>query len=390
MVTMPLRGSINLEYQVEQVPYTNAIDEWEKRFGLDPSRSVRKQIASGLGVTSSHSPLDWVFLRLREILSYPDTCQGWESPVTEAATRLLEQDSFDAMISTSPPIISHLAARRVKRRYGIPWIADFPHLWSQNNGYPFSDARRWLDRRLEIKTLAVADCLVTVAGPLAEKLSMLHGGRRVETITHGYAPETLNDLPAPLTDKFTITYTGSWHPTLRSPALFLGVLSRMLDSGKMDRSRISVRFYGEKEMWLVPIIDKLGLSDVVRQCGTVSLDESRARQRESHVLLQPKWNDPEEPGMMSSKIFEYLAACRPIMAVGAYRDVVDDVLADTGSGICASSEEEIEDALMVWYNDYESTGNVAHKGDPARILNYSQRQMAKQFAEILNSLQPNG
>ena len=113
---------------------------------------------------------------------------------------------------------------------------------------------------------------------------------------------------------------------------------------------------------------------------------AQAKQRQSQVLYNPKWDDPLEPGIYSGKIFEYLAARRPILAIGKYRDVVDDLLADTGVGVSATTDAEIEDALEKMYHEYLQKGEVAFQGDTSKLDKLSHRELAEKFAEELDRL----
>jgi hypothetical protein len=387
VLTMPLPPDISLPYRIVQVQYKDWLQTLVKRLSFKDGTSVKKQIANKLNVTSRNSFLDFLFKRLSEILTYPDDIKGWEQQATKKAFQLLDKEHFDAIISTSPPISSHLLAHKIKGKYRIPWVADFPHLWSQNNGYPYGDLRHWFDQRLELKTLSNTDTLVAVSNPMTEKLRGLNENKPVHTITHGFAPETLNLNGAQLTVKFTLTFTGSWHPTLREPSLLLVALSNLIKNAEINPDEVEIRFYGDEEIWLETYIDNSGLSRTVKQYGRVSHLESIAHQRESQVLFQPKWNDPHESGVMSMKIFEYLSALRPILAVGKYKDVVDDVLSDTNAGICVSSQKSIEEALRNYYYEFKATGQVSYHGNIKNIEKYSQRCMAGKFAQLLNNIQ---
>jgi glycosyltransferase involved in cell wall biosynthesis len=208
----------------------------------------------------------------------------------------------------------------------------------------------------------------------------------VYIVTHGFDPETENTLPDKLTDKFTITYTGGFAPVRREPDILLAALQKLISTGIIDPGRIEVRFYGTKEDWVNSQIEKYGLSGVVRQYGKVPMPESLVRQRESQLLFNPKWNDPQEPGIHSMKILEYLAARRPILATGRYHDVVDELLEETGAGVCTSSVEDTAKALQKAYHEYLSRGQVAWHGDAAKTGNYSHRAMAGRFADLLDQL----
>ena len=386
VLTMPLPGNPNLEYRVIEVPYRDMRKSVLKMLGFDTSKSIRKQVSKSVGVTSKKSFVDFAFLRLNEILTYPAPYKGWKIPAIKAVGKLLQDEDINAIISASPPLICNFIAKELKKKYNIPWVADFPHLWSQNNAYPYSSLRRRFDTRLELKTLSYADVLTTTSEPLAETLRLLHKGKAVYVITHGFDPDTVNTHPDKVTDTFTITYTGGWHPIFREPSMLFSALQNLIQRGVMEQETIEVQFYGDKENWIDREVERYGLSGIVKQYGKVPMQVAQAKQRESQLLFNPKWNEPQYPGIHSMKILEYLAARRPILATGKYKDVVDELLDETGAGLCASSVEEVEHALEKAYQEYKVEGKVAWQGVESKVDNYSHREMARRFASILDNL----
>ena len=150
---------------------------------------------------------------------------------------------------------------------------------------------------------------------------------------------------------------------------------------------IEVRFYGPKQNWLRNDIIKHNLVGIVEQCGVISRNESWEKQRESHVLLLLNWEDPKEKGVYTLKLFEYLAAWRPIMASGGfYGSDIEKLLKETKTGVYVPTAEEIEASLLSFYEEYERTGRVCYKGNLKEINKYSYREMASKFADILNQV----
>ena len=384
VITTPLAGKPELGYRVIEVPYHNMLNSWLKLLGLDTSKSIRKQVSQKLGITSKKSLLDFVFLRLREVLTYPDSNKGWKSPAIRAGSELLQKEDIRAIISASPPVMSSIIAKELKVKYKIPWVADFLHLWSQDHGRPYSSLRRMFDRRLELKTLSQADALVTINEPLATEFGRLHREKPIYVISHGFDPESVNIPPDKLTDKFTITYTGGFSPSIREPTKLFAALQKLILKGIIDPNTVEVRLFGPEEIWIDSDIKKYGLSGIVRQYGIVPMRVAHEKQRESQLLLIPKAEHMQQTGIISTKFFEYLAARRPILAIGGHKDIVDDMLNETGVGTCATSDEDIEQALEALYQEYKEKGELAFHGNTARINKYSQREMAGKFAEILN------
>ena len=85
-------------------------------------------------------------------------------------------------------------------------------------------------------------------------------------------------------------------------------------------------------------------------------------------------------------LFEYLAARRPILAIGGPEGVVSQLLRETGAGVHVNSMDDIKQFLRSCYKEYQATGQVIYCGIEERVAKYSHREMAKKFAEILNNL----
>lgn len=374
----------DLPARIVETPYRNALGFLGRFLRVDPEKDARQQIKNRFSISSKKSPVDFFLALGGEIINYPCPDKNWKPFALKAAREVLQKEKIDAVISSSPPVVSHLIGGELKTEHKIPWVADIRDLWSQNHNYGYSPLRRALDRRLELKTLSKVDALVTVSEPWAKKLRVLHTGSPVYVINHGFDPAEVNNPPANLTAKFTITYTGTIYTRGQSPAKLLSPLQQLISDGTINLDEIEVRFYGDRLAWLDKEIEKYGLSTVVKQYGMLPKQSVLKKQRESQILLLFRWENPEERGWYPAKVFEYLGARRPILAIGGSDDVVKVLLDENKVGICVSTVEEIKDALKKLYQEYKLRGSVAYGGDESQISRYSQREMARKFSEILD------
>ncbi|HSB76547.1 MAG TPA: hypothetical protein VLC12_12910, partial [Terriglobales bacterium] len=184
--------------------------------------------------------------------------------------------------------------------------------------------------------------------------------------------------------------TGQLYQGKRDPSQLLAVIQQLFREGLLDRRRVRVRFYGPQEAWLAAIVENHGLQDVVEIGGKVARSEAQLRQCESQVLLQLGWADPQETGQHTGKLFEYLGARRPILAVGGVRGVMTDLLDETGAGLHALSEAELRRFLLDAYREFESQGCVAYRGRAAVVDRYTHIEMARRMAAILAEVAGNG
>ncbi|MCL5318524.1 MAG: glycosyltransferase [Thaumarchaeota archaeon] len=386
------KDATSTTYRTIIVEYVDSVDclssFLKRRSGFEAGEGVRRQSEKRYGSRSVKSMLVGFALRLfKEIFYYPDQDKSLKNPAITSGRQLLEKEPVDAIISSSSPVTSHLIAKNLKAQQDLPWVADLRDLWSQNHNYSYTGLRKMLDRRLEKKTLRAADALVTVAEPLVEKLKTLHKEKQVYSVPNGFDPEEVNP-GRKLTAKFTITYTGQIYRGKQDPLKILNALKKLIDEGTIDPSNVEVRFYGYEEVWLAAAIKDIRLAGIVKQFGEIPRKEALEKQQESQVLLLLNFEDPSEKGTVTMKIFEYLAAKRPIIVTGGFdEDVKEQMLSETKAGIYTKDEQSIEKTLKNMYTEYKAKGKVSYRGKEEKINQYSHREMAKKFAKILDGLQ---
>ena len=389
ILTPALPGPPDPHFDVVGTRYYDSLGWAKKLLKLNPEHTLMAQVAQlkkKLRIKSEWSPLEFILVAIGEIAAYPDPQKGWRRLAFESGRDILQQQDIKAIISTSPPVTTHIIAKELKEKFKIPWVADFRDLWTQNYYYPYSPLRRMMERRLELKTLSAADVLVTVSEPVAAELSKLHGHKAVYSIPSGFDLAELSKTAGSLTDKFTITYTGNVYPRKQSPQPLFAALRDLISQGDINTSDIEVRFYGAQASWIDKLANHYGLTSVVKQFGLVPREIALDKQRESQLLFLLKWNDPKHRGVYTAKIFEYLAARRPIIAVGGFHDVVSELLAETKAGVCGQTKEDVKTILLPLYREYKLTGAVSYAGSEDKINKYSHQEMASKFASILDSI----
>jgi len=105
------------------------------------------------------------------------------------------------------------------------------------------------------------------------------------------------------------------------------------------------------------------------------------------VLLLLSWNDPNEKGVIPAKIYEYLAAKRPILSIGKVGGgEVSLMLERTKAGLDLSDVENIKHTLLLEYTEFKNQGSVQYQGIEEEIEKFSQREMARKYSDILNHI----
>lgn len=370
--------------KVISTPERDTITEWKRRLGFNLKKPIREQF--GVKVYKEKNIfVDFFINAVKEVFAYPDIHKGWYTYAVQEGKKIMEHEKFDAIFSSSGPETSHLVAHELKNTCRTPWLADFRDLWTQNHYYSYSDIRKFFEKRLEVRTISSVDALVVVSPVMAEELRILHTRKNVFYIPNGYDNDSVNP-GLPLPKILTITYTGQLYKGRRDPELLFRALSELASDGKLDLKDIAVHFYGWMESWLKEDITTYHLDDVVKIHGLVSREESVHLQRQSHLLLLLTWDNPAERGVYTGKIFDYLAARRPIFSIGISGGVVDELLEKTNAGVHASDIDTIKVEIKKFYDEFKRMRSIEYRGIEVEIQKFSHRAMAKQFAFVLDGI----
>ena len=261
----------------------------------------------------------------------------WYHDALLAGEKIIRNERIDAILSTSPPVTSHLVAKTLAEKYHIPWVADFRDLWSQNHYLSYSFIRKYFERKLEVKIIRTASAVTTVSQPLADKLALLHKNKKIFSITNGFDPELINTDNTAVDQSFNIVYTGVLYKGKRDPTPLFVVMNDLSDKGCIKREDIKIDFFGSPEDWIQEDSAKYHLQEYITQHGLVTHETAIAEQRKAQLLLLLTWDNPEEKGVYTGKLFEYLAARRPILSFGhtSGEGVIKELpCSDTRRGAC--------------------------------------------------------
>ena len=315
----------------------------------------------------------------------PDENVSWNLTAIPAAVRIVRREGIDVVLTTSPPSSVHLIGAAVKRATGVRWVAD---LRDSIVAHPHRRAERLAVRTKERGEAAVAglvarnaDAIVAVSEAIAEETRGLGPKGPVVTIANGSDFDDFAGLPYERGERFRITHTGSFFGK-RDPRPFLTALA---DSG-LD---VTARFVGDFRTADREWAEKLGLGDRLELHSYVPRRRSLELQRDSEALLLliPDAGGRGK-GVLSGKVFEYLAAERPILASVPPDGAAAELIEETGAGVVAPPDDPaaIADALRGLVERYEAG---ALDGTPLSEEwrdKLSRRARVEELAELLGSL----
>ena len=316
----------------------------------------------------------------------PDASVPWNVTAIPAAIRIARSEGIDVVLTTSPPGSVHLVGAALKGALGVPWVAD---LRDSLVAHPHRRAESPLVRLKERTGAGVArliarraDAIVAVADAIADEARALAPKGRVVTIANGCDFDDFAGLEYGPSERFRITHAGSFFGK-RDPRPFLTALH---ESGLKD---VVARFVGDFRSSDREWAEQLGLGDRLELVPYVSRRRSLELQRDSEALLLLI---PEAAGrgrgVLSGKVFEYLAAERPILACVPPDGAAAAVIRQTGTGVVVGSDDvpAIREALRGLHARWRVGRLDGTSLAPAERERLSRAARAEELAGLLRTL----
>lgn len=260
----------------------------------------------------------------------------WVPAAVAIARKLLAVHPISAIFSTSPPVATHLAALYLKRRFGIPWVADFRDPLRDN---PFR-TRPWAaryDAALERWIFRNADAIIANTDTVAELWRQRYPQwvDKIATIWNGYDPEEIIEpLPVPARPYRVIAHVGSLYGG-RQPKALLSSLVRLLRAGALNAEQLRVQLIGPMEPQIVRMMENEFSFLLQRGCleyhaHAIPQAEANLRMAEADYLLLLDINERNAGLQVPAKIFDYIRLGKPILAFTAKRSPVERILCNSG------------------------------------------------------------
>ncbi len=309
---------------------------------------------------------------------------AWAPFARRAAFAAHRKRPFDCVLSTSPPESAHTIGHALHRR-GVPWVADVRDAWSfEPLRPPFPTApQRRLDEWLERTRLGAADRVVCVSEPAAADLRE-RGIADPVVIANAWDPDQdpgpeAGSAAAGLLDagRITLLYTGRFGSFGRDPAPFVEGLARLARSSPRSAGRLEVAIAGPLQPQERALLERSDLQPIkVTLLGSLERETSLALQRRADALLILA--QPARSQLVNFKLFEYLAAGTPILALAAGTEA-GRVAAEAGVApiVPANDPRAIATALADLLND------GLRGADPSATTRYSYPAAAEAMADVL-------
>lgn len=291
----------------------------------------------------------------------------------------------DMVMSSCPPWPTHLAGWFAKKIYKKLWVADYRDQFSGNHILRGSAISRYLEVHLERWLLRSADCVTTISGPMKEYYEQFHP--QVFCIENGYDESVFKDALPGVTaahnhadsKELVIRYMGSI-TTDRIPRVFLRAISQL---NRLPGKIFIAEFYGESTLLRKALRDVVPEAvPYVRFFPQLSYIESIRNTLNADALFFVETSDfssHSARGVLTTKLFEYLAAKKPVVAEISARSLAAQYIERSGLGVVVTQDiEEMSRGLSQLRE-----GAFKINADEAFIESLSRKVKAQQLEKLL-------
>jgi len=356
-----------------------------KRFtGQDPNANV-----NNVFYVQDESP-GWAHrfsVWVRSNFFIPDARAYWVGTSVRFLRNYLRQHPVDAILSDGPPHSNTRIATLLKQKTGIPWLADFQDPWTQVDYYQMLSLTKWADNkhhRLEQEAFRTAD-KITIVSPTWKRDLEKIGAQNVSVIPWGYDPDDFDGLEAAPVPGFTFMHVGIMGHD-RNPGTFFQVLRELGKENPELWNDLRLELVGQVDTSIQDRFTNEGLNEKVALPGSVPRERALALTAGSPVLLLLLNKQDNVKGRIPGKLFEYLAARRPILVLGPVDSDVARIVNETQSGQTCDYDDApaIKNAILDLYKRFR-TGKLK---DPLKgnIEKYSVRHLTGQLAGYLDEI----
>ena len=368
-----LESEISPDLEVIKRPIKEPYGIYRRLFGKGSSTDMKTMVTPiSSGKKSFKQRLS---LWIRGNVFVPDPRVWWVKPSVRFLTKYLKEHHVDVIVTTGPPHSLHLIGQKLHKKLGIPWIPDFRDPWTKMYYLKHLPLTKCTWRKLRRQEQAVLDSCTTALAvtPIVQEDFRARTKTPVAMITNGYDAEDFKGR-APKQDGFyNITHTGLFASD-GNPLKLWKVLGEMPAD---FRKQLRIRLIGKVDREVYEAISANGLADNVVDLGYLDHAAAIKEQRAATILLLPLRNDPEYRPILPGKLFEYLAARRPILGIGQTDGAMARVIEEAAAGETLDWDDEAGIRRFLEKEARPTAGNIEK---------YTRENLSAELARLLDSV----
>ena len=352
--------------------------------------SGKKNEPINAGFISENKKQSWkdkLSIWIRGNFLIPDPRRFWIKPSVKFLTNYLQENQIDAIITTGPPHSMHMIGLGIKKNFpNLPWLADFRDPWTNIDFYKDLNLSFIADKihhHQENEIIQNADCVLVVSKGMKEEYELLHP-KNIQVISNGYDESDVQAGKLKLDEKFSISHIGTLNAA-RNPKTLWKILAKICFENQEFKTDLQIQLLGKVDFSVINDISCLNLQDNLLKIDYLSHKEAIEMQQSSQVLLLLINQSGNAKGILTGKFFEYLAAKRPILAIGPTDGDAAAILNETGAGKMVDFDDEINSRKVIldFYIQFKSKSlNIKTES----VERFSRRSLTGELAKLLDTL----
>jgi glycosyltransferase involved in cell wall biosynthesis len=335
---------------------------------------------------------------IRATFFIPDARIGWLRSAVKEGMAITSEYPISAIYTSSPPYTVSLIGKKIAKKTGIPFVAGFRDPWS---GFESSTPDRWLIPRL------IDESMEHSVFKNATKIDVAWEGIRMDAL--GKYPELPRDkfilIPNGFdsadfpeqdiikrahrdkSEKFVLTYSGSLYGP-RNPVSLFAALQLLLDRGQIDPNKITLRFVGRFGPEIHEMMNAPRIAPTIEKYDYVAHSKAVELVSDSDALLLIVDDTPSVAEIVPGKVYEYLGAMRPMIAIAPPTGAIGRLLKETGGGetVATSDIEGQAQAFKKMYDRWVSGEEASRAMNIEAIKQYERRESTRKLAALFDTL----
>lgn len=356
-------------------------------FSFYKKLTLKKEIPFG-GFANEEDPgvLQKLSRFIRGNFFIPDARIGWNSFAYQQAKKIINEFNIKTVITSSPPHSTQLIGLKLKNNFGLQWIADLRDPWTDiyyYNRMYHSPIAKLQDRKKELKVLQNADKIIVVSESIKELFASkikINEREKISVISNGFdeidfKKNVVNENP-----KFVITYTGTLADNYHIDGFIEALIRFVKEHGD---SKIQLQFVGTVSGKYIDIIENSVLKAVCTFNGHVDHNTSITYLMNSNALFLAIPDVVQNEGILTGKLFEYLAARKPIIGIGPVEGDAAHIIDECSAGqmFSYSDVDSIKEYINDLYLKWIGSEDIGNKSEVYN--NYSREKLTKKLANLI-------
>ncbi len=330
-----------------------------------------------------------LLINIRINFIIPDLRKIWNKNALKAAILELRTDKYDTIVTSGPPHSTHLVGLKLKQKFKIKWLADFRDPWTDIHYYENvnrSAISTLIDKALEKKVLKNCDKLITVSPKLKQVFQNKYSKIDCKVIYNGFDESDFSNIKTEKREKFVLSYIGNFKDNQNIIMLWKAI-AKLLSNNEFAKDFL-LELTGRVSDNVISSLKQYNLWNNTKIEGYVSHNEAIQRMKNASVLLFIIPQAKSNKGILTGKLFDYLASGSPFLSIGNPEGDAAKILHKSKAGpmINYSAKKEIEHYLFKLYENWKQDKLADFEPCNDEINKFNRKSLTKELVEVLEKI----